>query len=98
VQAMISEANNSLSQQSTEAPIARVRSLSVGNEHKWRNARVNESLQQQAPMEKATQEDDFPAKEECHLNNSNSNLRRHELIEIIKESMEKNRLCFQGNK
>ncbi|KAG5674535.1 hypothetical protein PVAND_004497 [Polypedilum vanderplanki] len=33
----------------------------------------------------------------CELNNS-SNLRRHELIEIIRESMEKNKLCFQSNK
>lgn len=31
----------------------------------------------------------------CELNNS-SNLRRHELIEIIRESMEKNRLCFNN--
>jgi hypothetical protein len=63
---------------------ARVRSLSVGNEHKWRKP------------EKETQEDFVTAKD-CQLNNS-TNLRRDELIEIIKDSMEKNRLCFQANK
>jgi hypothetical protein len=29
---------------------------------------------------------------------SNNVIRRNELIEIIRESMEKNRLCFQSNK
>jgi hypothetical protein len=64
---------------------ARVRSLSVGNEHKWRKQ----------PEEDKTQE--FVTAKDCQLNNS-TNLRRHELIEIIKDSMEKNRLCFQANR
>lgn len=30
--------------------------------------------------------------------NNGSKLRRNELIEIIRESMEKNKLCFQSNR
>ncbi|CRL02675.1 CLUMA_CG015871, isoform A, partial [Clunio marinus] len=64
----------------------RVRSLSVGNDHKWRR--------QQQVDEKETE---FISSKDCKLNNG-TNLRRDELIEIIKDSMEKNRLCFQGNR
>lgn len=56
-----------------EQPVARVRSLSVGNENCWNR---------------------IESAEECWK----SSLRRHELIEIIRESMEKNRLCFQSNR
>lgn len=56
-----------------EQPVARVRSLSVGNENVWNR---------------------IESAEECWK----SSLRRHELIEIIRESMEKNRLCFQSNR
>jgi hypothetical protein len=64
---------------------ARVRSLSVGNDHKWRKQQEEDKTQE------------FETAKDCQLNNS-TNLRRHELIEIIKDSMEKNRLCFQGNR
>jgi hypothetical protein len=55
-------------------PVARMRSLSVGNENCYKN------IQQ-------TQDERWK-----------SSLRRHELIQIIRESMEKNRLCFQANR
>lgn len=71
-----------LIQQSSEA---RVRSLSVGNEQKWKKQQEEEKTQE------------FVTAKDCQLNNS-TNLRRHELIEIIKDSMEKNRLCFQANR
>ena len=58
---------------------ARVRSLSVGNEYKWRQS-------QNQKLNKTTE-----------LNNGGK-LRRNELIEIIRESMEKNKLCFQSNR
>jgi hypothetical protein len=56
--------------------------LSVGNEHKWR---------------KSEKIPEGFVNNDGQLNNS-TNIRRDELIEIIKDSMEKNRLCFQGNK
>lgn len=79
-------------QRSTEVPIARVRSLSVGNENKWKYAHHHNNLlneQQQLEQHNLQQK-------EYQWNNTA--LRRRELIEIIRDSMEKNRLCFQTNR
>lgn len=59
----------------------RVRSLSVGNHNKWRKQQDREIFQE--PIE------------DYQLHKS-TNLRRNELIEIIKESLEKN--CFQAKR
>lgn len=56
--------------------MTRGRSLSVGNDFKWRKNREVE---------------------ECEMSKT-ENFRKHELIEIIRESMEKNRLCFQSKR
>lgn len=63
-------------------PAARIRSLSVGNENSFRNCNGDGSSG-------ASGKD---RNDEC-LNN----LRRNDLIDIIRESMEKSRLCFQSN-
>lgn len=63
-------------------PATRTRSLSVGNENSYRNNNGDASSG-------ASGKD---RNEEC-LNN----LRRNDLIDIIRESMEKSRLCFQSN-
>lgn len=63
-------------------PAARIRSLSVGNENSYRNCNGDASSG-------ASGKD---RNDEC-LNN----LRRNDLIDIIRESMEKSRLCFQSN-
>lgn len=63
-------------------PAARIRSLSVGNENSFRNSNGDASSG-------ASGKD---RNDEC-LNN----LRRNDLIDIIRESMEKSRLCFQSN-
>lgn len=63
-------------------PAARIRSLSVGNENNYRNFNGDASSG-------ASGKD---RNDEC-LNN----LRRNDLIDIIRESMEKSRLCFQSN-
>lgn len=63
-------------------PAARIRSLSVGNENSYRNSNGDASSG-------ASGKD---RNDEC-LNN----LRRNDLIDIIRESMEKSRLCFQSN-
>lgn len=62
-------------------PAARIRSLSVGNENSFRN---NGDASSGASGKDRN--------DEC-LNN----LRRNDLIDIIRESMEKSRLCFQTN-
>jgi hypothetical protein len=75
--------------------MARVRSLSVGNENKWKYAyHANNILNEQQGYQK--QQKQFLSTKECEWNNTD--LRRQELIEIIKDSMEKNRLCFQSNR
>lgn len=63
-------------------PATRTRSLSVGNENSYRNNNGDVSSG-------ASGKD---RNDEC-LNN----LRRNDLIDIIRESMEKSRLCFQSN-
>lgn len=62
-------------------PAARIRSLSVGNENSFRNSNGD-----------ASSGVSVKGNDEC-LNN----LRRNDLIDIIRESMEKSRLCFQSN-
>lgn len=63
-------------------PAARIRSLSVGNENSYPNSNGDASSGASAK----------DRNDEC-LNN----LRRNDLIDIIRESMEKSRLCFQSN-
>lgn len=64
-------------------PAARIRSLSVGNENSYRNCNGDASSGASGKLDR---------NDEC-LNN----LRRNDLIDIIRESMEKSRLCFQSN-
>lgn len=64
-------------------PRTRLRSLSVGNENSYRNQRFMSSGGEAGGKER----------NEEYLNN----LRRNDLIDIIRESMEKSRLCFQSN-
>lgn len=81
--------------------MARVRSLSVGNENKWKHQQqTNNILNEQRHQEELKTQakpQDFLTTKDYHQWNNNA-LRRDELIEIIRESMEKNRLCFQGNR
>lgn len=63
-------------------PPTRTRSLSVGNENSYRNSNGDVSSGASGKGRN----------DEC-LNN----LRRNDLIDIIRESMEKSRLCFQSN-
>lgn len=69
---------NKLTKFTFQTSEARMRSLSVGNDQKWRKQQEMGLNQEQT--------------QDCLLNQSN-NLRRKELIEIIKDSLEKN--CFQ---
>ena len=107
------------------APIARARSLSVGNEQRYKRPQTMPAPVTTSHMletgvnsgvELFDEEDQLngldnlsqvgggggvvgvvgatgKSDEECWR----SSLRRRELIEIIRESMEKNRLCFQTN-
>lgn len=98
------------------APIARARSLSVGNEQRWKRTSPAAAAVPATAAMLGTgmnggvalfdEEDQLngldnlsqigvggKSDEECWR----SSLRRRELIEIIRESMEKNRLCFQTN-
>lgn len=63
-------------------PATRARSLSMGNENSYRNSNGDASSGASGKERN----------DEC-LNN----LRRNDLIDIIRESMEKSRLCFQSN-
>lgn len=87
--------------QASEIPaVARVRSLSVGNENKWKYAHHANNLlneqQRQHNVALLKQQKQFLSAKEYHWNNTD--LRKQELIEIIRDSMEKNRLCFQSNR
>lgn len=100
--------------------MARTRSLSVGNEQRWRRPNAEHVPPMAGPVvanggarDLFDQEDPLnglenlsnvggvcnagvvggKSDEECWR----SSVRRRELIEIIRESMEKNRLCFQTN-
>lgn len=89
------------------APMARARSLSVGNEQRWKTSRTTsmgpilgtglnggvELFDQEDQLNGLENLSGLKSDEECWR----SSLRRRELIEIIRESMEKNRLCFQTN-
>lgn len=71
-------------------PPARMRSLSVGNENSYRNSN-RRAVHLNTEIENGDGSSGASGKE-C-LNN----LRRNDLIDIIRESMEKSRLCFQSN-
>lgn len=77
-----------------------MRSLSVGNENKWKYAHhANNLLNEQQRQQNSAiykQQKQFLSAKEYHWNNTD--LRKQELIEIIRDSMEKNRLCFQSNR
>lgn len=64
-------------------PATRIRSLSVGNENRFRNSNGGD----------ASSGASGKGRNDEYLNN----LRRNDLIDIIRESMEKSRLCFQSN-
>lgn len=75
-------------------PQTRMRSLSVGNENSYRNSNrrpihLNTEIENGDVSSGASGKD---RNNEC-LNN----LKRNDLIDIIRESMEKSRLCFQSN-
>lgn len=63
-------------------PATRIRSLSVGNENSYRNNNGDASSGASGKERN----------DECV-----NSLRRNDLIDIIRESMEKSRLCFQSN-
>lgn len=102
--------SRSKKQKSAKTSHARVRSLSVGNENCYRNNNINSSVGRVVTTGGgggdggSTGRGDISGGggvidavivdggDEC-LNN----LRRNDLIDIIRESMEKNRLCFQSN-
>lgn len=76
-----------------QCPNTRIRSLSVGNENTYRNRRVvnlNGEVDFTGDVSSGASGKD--RNDEC-LNN----LKRNDLIDIIRESMEKSRLCFQSN-
>lgn len=84
--------SRSRKQKTHETCHARIRSLSVGNEASFRNScrrngRTIDGIGGNASSGASGKERNA----EC-LNN----LRRNDLIDIIRESMEKNRLCFQS--
>lgn len=102
-------------------PIPRARSLSVGNEQRWRRhpnetgtpvlrAGANRGVDifdQEDPLNGLENISNVGGAVKCNGGGIiggksdeecwRSSLRRRELIEIIRESMEKNRLCFQTN-
>lgn len=79
--------SRSRKQKTQKSSQARVRSLSVGNENCYQMAAASANVAA-ANVAQLIE----GGEEEC-LNN----LRRNDLIDIIRESMEKNRLCFQSN-
>lgn len=85
--------SRSRKQKTNEACHARIRSLSVGNEASFRNSsRRNGRTVDGIGGDGSSGASGKERNAEC-LNN----LRRNDLIDIIRESMEKNRLCFQSN-
>lgn len=82
--------SRSKKQKTQKSSQARVRSLSVGNENCYQMAAAAAASANGAATNVAQLIEG--GEEEC-LNN----LRRNDLIDIIRESMEKNRLCFQSN-
>lgn len=76
-----------------EACHARVRSLSVGNETCFRNGNRRTGRSVAVDGISGDASSGASGKER----NTESLLRRNDLIDIIRESMEKNRLCFQSN-
>lgn len=82
--------SRSKKQKTPKSSHARVRSLSVGNENCLRNN--HQAIVEVGAAVVADKINSVGGGEEC-LNN----LRRNDLIDIIRESMEKNRLCFQSN-
>lgn len=76
-----------------QCPNTRIRSLSVGNENTYRNRRVvNLNGEMDFAGDGSSGASGKDRNDEC-LNN----LKRNDLIDIIRESMEKSRLCFQSN-
>lgn len=85
--------SRSRKQKTHEVCHARIRSLSVGNEASFRNSsRRNGRTVDGIGGDASSGASGKERNAEC-LNN----LRRNDLIDIIRESMEKNRLCFQSN-
>lgn len=86
--------SRSRKQKTHETCHARIRSLSVGNEASFRNSsRRNGRAVDIIGGDASSGASGKERNAEC-LNN----LRRNDLIDIIRESMEKNRLCFQTNR
>lgn len=86
--------SRSRKQKTQETCHARIRSLSVGNEASFRNSsRRNGRTVDIIGGDASSGASGKERNAEC-LNN----LRRNDLIDIIRESMEKNRLCFQTNR
>lgn len=86
--------SRSRKQKTQETCHARIRSLSVGNEASFRNSsRRNGRTVDIIGGDGSSGASGKERNVEC-LNN----LRRNDLIDIIRESMEKNRLCFQTNR
>lgn len=83
--------SRSRKQKNQESCEARVRSLSVGNERNFRGTHRH-SNRGDGGGDASSGASGRDRNDEC-LNN----LRRNDLIDIIRESMEKNRLCFQPN-
>lgn len=75
-----------------KCPMTRIRSLSVGNENTHRNHRVAHINGEDFAGDGSSGASGKDRNDEC-LNN----LKRNDLIDIIRESMEKSRLCFQSN-
>lgn len=75
-----------------QCPTTRLRSLSVGNENTHRNRRVAHINGEDFAGDGSSGASGKDRNDEC-LNN----LKRNDLIDIIRESMEKSRLCFQSN-
>lgn len=75
-------------------PPTRMRSLSVGNENTYRHRRATGTLNGEMEFngDVSSGASGKDRNDEC-LNN----LKRNDLIDIIRESMEKSRLCFQSN-
>lgn len=91
--------SRSRKQKESEAAHSRVRSLSVGNEVGFRSGRRrlgNSSDHRNGHSERNGEGSSGTSGKEP-TDECLNNLRRNDLIDIIRESMEKNRLCFQSN-
>lgn len=99
-----SQQNHQRAEVEVRNPPMRARSLSVGNENCCRSVSASVAAAAAAAAQRADGKIGGTVAGQSMANNNDvagddclNNMRRNDLIDIIRESMEKNRMCFQSN-